>query len=70
MGTRGENDCRRRPDALASWVSSVPAYSLVYPDMEIGVAMARERFEFAVCTQTGRSWLPVREVQVWIPPET
>jgi len=48
----------------------VQGYALVYPGMEIGVAMARERFEFAVCTQTGRSWLPVREVQVWIPPET
>jgi hypothetical protein len=59
-----------RLDALVSWVSSAPGYSLVYPDLESGVALARECFDIAARNRAGRSESPVREMQGWTAPET
>ncbi len=34
-----------RLDALVRWVSSAPAYSLVYPDLETGLRLVRDRID-------------------------
>lgn len=48
------NLSQAKRDALVGWVSSAPGYSLVYPDLDSGVALVRECFDATVRAEPGR----------------